>query len=75
MLCLSRRVGESIVIGDNIKITVISGRDGKIRLGIDAPVELAVDRSEVRTAKLATPCGIGLKLRTVAESGARDDEG
>ncbi|SOS36030.1 hypothetical protein CFBP6411_04673 [Pseudomonas syringae group genomosp. 3] len=34
MLCLSRRVGESIVIGDNIKITVISGRDGKIRLGI-----------------------------------------
>ncbi|WP_122572377.1 carbon storage regulator [Pseudomonas viridiflava] len=75
MLCLSRRVGESIVIGDNIKITVISGRDGKIRLGIDAPVELAVDRSEVRTGKLANPCGIALKLRTVAESGARDDEG
>ena len=75
MLCLSRRVGESIVIGDNIKITVISGRDGQIRLGIDAPVELAVDRSEVRAAKLATPCGIGLNLRTVAESGARDDEG
>ncbi|POD54891.1 carbon storage regulator [Pseudomonas syringae pv. syringae] len=75
MLCLSRRVGESIVIGDNIKITVISGRDGKIRLGIDAPVELAVDRSEVRTAKLANPCVIALKLRTVAESGGSDDEG
>ncbi|NAO27343.1 carbon storage regulator [Pseudomonas syringae pv. dysoxyli] len=73
MLCLSRRVGESIVIGDNI--TVISGRDGKICLVIHAPFELAVDRSEVRTAKLATPCGIALKLRTVAESGARDDEG
>ncbi|EPF68302.1 carbon storage regulator [Pseudomonas syringae] len=75
MLCLSRRVGESIVIGDNIKITVISGRDGKIRLGIDAPVEMAVDRSEVRTAKLASSCGIALKLRTVAESGGRNDEG
>lgn len=72
MLCLSRRVGESIVIGDNIKITVISGCDGKIRLGIDAPVEMAVDRSEVRTAKLANSCGIA---RTVAESGGRDDEG
>ncbi len=55
MLCLSRRFGESIVIGDNIKITVISGRDGQIRLGIDAPAELAVDRSEIRTAKLANP--------------------
>lgn len=55
MLCLSRRFGESIVIGDNIKITVISGRDGQIRLGIDAPAELAVDRSEIRAAKLANP--------------------
>ncbi|AVI87319.1 carbon storage regulator [Pseudomonas syringae] len=55
MLCLSRRFGESIVIGDNIKITVISGRDGQIRLGIDAPAELAVDRSEIRTAKLVNP--------------------
>ncbi|PHN43440.1 carbon storage regulator [Pseudomonas syringae] len=54
MLCLTRRFGESIVIGDNIKITVISGRDGQIRLGIDAPAELAVDRSEIRTAKLAS---------------------
>lgn len=55
MLCLTRRFGESIVIGDNIKITVISGRDGQIRLGIDAPADLAVDRSEIRTAKLSNP--------------------
>ncbi|ARA79599.1 carbon storage regulator [Pseudomonas ficuserectae] len=55
MLCLSRRFGESIVIGDNIKITVISGRDGQVRLGIDAPAELAVDRSEIRAEKLANP--------------------
>ncbi|MCD5996474.1 carbon storage regulator [Pseudomonas sp. CDFA 602] len=55
MLCLSRRFGESIIIGDNIKITVISGRDGQIRLGIDAPAELAVDRSEIHAAKLASP--------------------
>ncbi|KGS16203.1 carbon storage regulator [Pseudomonas coronafaciens] len=55
MLCLTRRFGESIVIGDNIKITVISGRDGQVRLGIDAPAELAVDRSEIRADKLANP--------------------
>ncbi|RMR32225.1 putative Carbon storage regulator [Pseudomonas syringae pv. coriandricola] len=55
MLCLTRRFGESIIIGNDIKITVISGRDGQIRLGIDAPAELAVDRSEIRTAKLVNP--------------------
>ncbi|PYD92666.1 carbon storage regulator [Pseudomonas syringae pv. pisi] len=55
MLILTRRFGESIVIGDNIKITVVSGRDGNIRLGIDAPTELAVDRSEIRADKLANP--------------------
>ncbi|RML48071.1 hypothetical protein APX70_04934, partial [Pseudomonas syringae pv. maculicola] len=45
-MCLTRRFGESIIIGNDIKITVISGRDGQIRLGIDAPAGLAVDRSE-----------------------------
>ncbi|RXT63076.1 carbon storage regulator [Pseudomonas syringae] len=55
MLILTRRFGEAIVIGNDIKITVISGRDGQIRLGIDAPADLAVDRSEIRTAKLANP--------------------
>ncbi|MEE4947042.1 carbon storage regulator [Pseudomonas alliivorans] len=55
MLILTRRFGESIVIGNDIKITVISGRDGQIRLGIDAPAELAVDRSEIRADKLANP--------------------
>lgn len=55
MLVLSRRFGEAIVIGNDIRITIISGRDGQIRLGIDAPAELAVDRSEIRAAKLANP--------------------
>lgn len=55
MLCLTRRFGESIVIGDGITVTVISTRDGQVRLGIDAPADVAVDRAEVRTAKLANP--------------------
>lgn len=55
MLCLTRRFGESIVIGDGITVTVISTREGQVRLGIDAPADVAVDRAEVRTAKLTNP--------------------
>lgn len=55
MLILTRRFGESIVIGDGITVTIISARDGQIRLGIDAPADVAVDRSELRLRKLANP--------------------
>lgn len=55
MLCLTRRFGESIVIGDGIVVTVISARDGQIRLGIEAPAHVAVDRSEIRLRKIANP--------------------
>ncbi|MDY7560179.1 carbon storage regulator [Pseudomonas sp. CCC3.2] len=55
MLCLSRRFGESIVIGDGIKVTVISARDGQVRLGIEAPANVAVDRSEIRERKISNP--------------------
>ena len=47
MLVLSRREGESIVIGDNIVVTVLEVRAGQIRIGIDAPRDLQVHRQEV----------------------------
>ena len=47
MLILSRRNGESFVIGDNIKITVLSQRSNQVRIGIDAPRSLPVHREEV----------------------------
>ena len=47
MLILSRRNGESFVIGNNIKITVLSQRSNQVRIGIDAPRELPVFREEV----------------------------
>lgn len=47
MLILSRRNGESFVIGDNIKITVLSQRSNQVRIGIDAPRDLPVFREEV----------------------------
>ncbi len=47
MLILTRKLGESIVIGDNIKITVTDIRNGQIKLGIDAPKDVTVNREEV----------------------------
>lgn len=47
MLCLSRRVGERIMIGDDITLTVLEIRKGVVRLGITAPKSLAVCREEV----------------------------
>jgi carbon storage regulator len=47
MLVLSRRLGESIVINENIIITVVAFRGEKVRLGITAPDDVQVDRSEV----------------------------
>lgn len=51
MLVLSRQRDESIIIGDNIVITVVDIRGDKVRLGISAPVNIPVDRQEVYEAK------------------------
>lgn len=50
MLVLSRQRDESIIIGDNIVITVVDIRGDKVRLGIDAPKEVPVHRQEVYDA-------------------------
>lgn len=47
MLVLTRKKGEKIRIGDDIVLTVVEVRDGKARLGIDAPPEIRVVRSEI----------------------------
>lgn len=50
MLVLSRQKDESIMIGDNIVITVVDIRGDKVRLGINAPTEVPVHRQEVYEA-------------------------
>ncbi|MCL8027649.1 carbon storage regulator CsrA [Nocardioides bruguierae] len=47
MLVLSRRVGESVVIGDNVTVTVLEIRGDVVRIGIDAPRSVAVNRAEL----------------------------
>lgn len=50
MLVLSRQRDESIIIGDNIVVTVVDIRGDKVRLGINAPTEIPVHRQEVYEA-------------------------
>ena len=50
MLVLSRHRDESIMIGDDVVITVVDIRGDKVRLGIDAPQEIPVHRQEVYDA-------------------------
>jgi carbon storage regulator len=50
MLVLSRQRDESIIIGDNVVVTVVDIRGDKVRLGIEAPKEVPVHRQEVYDA-------------------------
>ena len=47
MLVLTRKVGESIVIGTNVRVTVLEMQGRQIRLGIEAPSDIPVHRGEV----------------------------
>jgi len=47
MLILTRRIGESIKIGDDIEIIILDKNFTRVRLGINAPPEVAVHRSEI----------------------------
>ncbi|MBI3573295.1 MAG: carbon storage regulator CsrA [Candidatus Kerfeldbacteria bacterium] len=47
MLVLTRKLGENIRIGDNVKITVLEIRGNQIKLGIEAPPEIIVHREEI----------------------------
>jgi carbon storage regulator len=47
MLVLTRKAGEGIIIGDDVKITIIEVKGGGIRIGIDAPRDMKVHRQEV----------------------------
>jgi carbon storage regulator len=50
MLVLSRKKGEGLRIGNNITITIVEVRGDKVRIGIDAPRDVAVHRNEVAEA-------------------------
>lgn len=55
MLILSRNIGEAILIGNDISVTVSNVQGGQVRLAIEAPKEVAVDRAEIRQRKIENP--------------------
>ena len=57
MLVLSRKSTESIHIGDNVVVTVLEIRGNKVRIGIDAPKEIHVLRSELQDVIPKLPSG------------------
>ena len=47
MLILTRRVGESLMIGDDVNVTVLGIKGNQVRIGVNAPKEVAVHREEI----------------------------
>ena len=64
MLVLSRRPGEEILIGDDIVVKVVRLEGGRVQIGITAPREISVNRSEV----ISQPLAVARHLRPSAET-------
>jgi len=47
MLILTRKTGESLLVGDDVEITVLSVRGSQVKLGVNAPKDIAVHRQEI----------------------------
>lgn len=47
MLILTRRVGETIIIDKNIRVTVLASKGSQLRLGVDAPSDVEIHREEI----------------------------
>jgi carbon storage regulator len=62
MLVLSRKLGEQVVIGDNITVTVVKIQSTQVRLGISAPASMPVHRQEVYELLKQDPSSLGRDL-------------
>lgn len=65
MLVLTRKSGESVVIDGNIKLTVVQIAPGRVKIGIEAPAHVTIDRAEVaarKEADAAEPQAVGTAL-------------
>lgn len=73
MLVLTRKSGEGIRVGDNVKIIVLEAKENQIKIGIEAPIEVPVHREEIylriqeenRMAAAAQPADIKETLKLI----------
>jgi carbon storage regulator len=63
MLILTRRVGETLMIGDEVTVTVLGVKGNQVRIGVNAPKDVAVHREEIYD-----------RIKKEAESGGADDD-
>ncbi len=76
MLLLQRKVGESIYIGDDIKITVLDANHRQVRLGIQAPRDVAVHREEIyERIQREQASGNSLKREATDNESGQNDSG
>ena len=77
MLVLTRKSGEGIRIGDNVKIIVLEAKENQIKIGIEAPIEVPVHREEIylriqeenKMAAMAQPDDIKGTLEKILKRG------
>jgi carbon storage regulator len=62
MLVLTRKVGQSIVVGSDIVITITEVRGEKVKVGVEAPHDVVVDRQEVSARRAHEGCRDGRSL-------------
>lgn len=70
MLILTRRVGETVMVGDEITVTVLGVKGNQVRIGVNAPKSVAVHREEIferikREGEAPPPAAVGIETEIV----------